>query len=118
MRLHPFKLVIKNVSKDTQQLNIDAKQGSQDYISFELTDENNNSSVVTKKVDTSKSRMPAYIYIGPGKSKEFEIFLSPADWENAGALAAKGARRLHARAVYKSGSKKYCSDYYDFILDQ
>jgi hypothetical protein len=117
MRLHPFKLVLKNISKDTQQLSIDAKQGSQDYISFEVTDENNNSAVITKKVDTSKSNMPTYIYIGPGKRKEFEIFMSPADWENAGSLVNKGARRLHARAVYKSGSKKFCSDYYDFIIE-
>jgi len=118
MRLHPFKLVIKNISKDTQQLSIDAKQGSQDYISFEVTDENDNSNLITKKVDTSKSQMPTYIYIAPGKRKEFEIFLSPADWENAGSLVSKGARRLHVRAVYKSGSKKFCSDYYDFIIEE
>jgi hypothetical protein len=117
MRIKPLRVVVKNISNDTQKLIIDSKQGSLDFISFEITDENNNSNLITKKVDTSKSKVPAYTYIAPGKNRFFEVYLSPAEWENVGALVNKGSRKLHARAVYKSGSRNFCSTYYDFVVE-
>jgi hypothetical protein len=98
MRIKPLRVVVKNISNDTQKLIID-------------------SNLITKKVDTSKSKVPAYTYIAPGKNRFFEVYLSPAEWENVGALVNKGSRKLHARAVYKSGSRNFCSTYYDFVVE-
>lgn len=110
--LRPFKVVVKNVSKDTQTLAVDLSQGPLTYISFEVSDENGNENLITKKIDINKSQLSNYQYIGPGRSKEFEVLITQKEWDNAFALAGKGSRKFKVRALYKSGSKTFYSDYY------
>ncbi len=121
----PFKVILKNTSSSTQSLNIGGGFGGSSYggksgiglITFEVTDENGNENVVTKKIDVDQSRGESYIYLGPGKAKEFEILLTPTEWNNAFKLMNKGASRLRARASYKSGSTVIYSDYYTILLE-
>ena len=114
----PLKVVIKNISSDTQRLDIDTADEGLGQINFEITDEKENRNVVTKKVDLGKSQSKAYRLIGPGNTKEFEIRLNPDEWENAFKFVKEGASRLRARAVYKNGSNTICSDYYTIILEE
>ncbi|HPM42440.1 MAG TPA: hypothetical protein PLV52_01245 [Candidatus Omnitrophota bacterium] len=121
----PFKVVLKNISSSTQSLNIGSGSGGSSYgaksgitlITFETTDENGNTNVVTKKVELGQSRGESYIYMAPGKTKEFEIMLSPNEWNNAFKLADQGATRIKARVSYKSGSTTIYSDYYTIIIE-
>ncbi|MBP7056428.1 MAG: hypothetical protein KBB52_06225 [Candidatus Omnitrophica bacterium] len=125
MPVIPFKVVLKNVSSSSQSLNIGSGSGGSSYgaksgislVTFETTDENGNTNVVTKKVEASQSRGESYIYLAPGKTKEFEIMLSPNEWNNAFKLAEQGASRIKARASYKSGSTTIYSDYYTVIIE-
>jgi hypothetical protein len=112
-----FKVVIKNISSGTQRLDIDTADNGLGQIFFEVTDENENRNVVTKKADLTRSQSRGYVLLGPGNTKEFEIFLSRGEWENAFKLVKDGASRLRARAVYKNGSNTICSDYYTIVLE-
>lgn len=86
-------------------------------ITFEITDNKGNNNVVTKKVDV-KSSKESYVYLAPGKSKEFEILLSSSEWNNAFQLMDQGATQARARASYKNGSTVIYSDYYTILLEE
>lgn len=119
-----FKVVLKNISSDSQSLSIGSGWGGSDYggasgmglITFEITDDKGNNNVVTKEMDV-KSSKESYVYLGPGKSKEFEILLAPTEWSNAFKLRDQGATQARARASYKSGSTVIYSDYYTILLN-
>jgi hypothetical protein len=117
IQTRPFRVVLKNISKETQKLFLDQSHGPLDCISFEITDENNNQNVVTKKIDPKRSQMSAYQYLAPGQTKEFDILMSPKEWDNSFKLVMQGARKLRARVLYKSGSETIYSDYYDFVIE-
>lgn len=120
-----FKVVLKNVSSSSQSLDIGSGWGGSSYggtsgtglITFEITDENGNNNVVTKKVDVNQSKKESYVYLGPGKSKEFEIMLTSREWDNAFKLMNTGSTRLRARASYKNRSNIIYSDYYTILLE-
>lgn len=114
----PFMVILKNVSDRTQQLMVDEATQGFGLITFEITDENGNNNVVTKKISATLSRSEGYRNLGPGKKKEFEVFLNEREWNNAFKLLRSGAVKLLARAAYKNRSETIYSDYYTLVLDQ
>jgi hypothetical protein len=115
----PFKVVLKNITSSTQSLNVDEANQGLGLITFDITDENGNNNVVTKKTEVGgESRYQGYNYINPGKIKEFEIMLTEREWSNAYKLVHQGATKLKARASYKNGSTVIYSDYYTIIFEQ
>ena len=116
-----FRIILKNVSSDTQSLlkaTASSAEKGMGQIFFESTDESGNRNVVTKKIDASQSKMQGYSYIGPGKSVDFDVSLTPKDWEGLGLLVSKGARKLRTRAAYKNGTSTIYSDYYTVIIEE
>lgn len=116
--VRPFRVVVKNITSSTQRLDLDIAEMGLGQIIFEVTDEKDNKNVITKKADLSKSKGMSYTYLNPGQTKEFDIQLSRADWDNAHNLVEKGATKLRARAAYKNGSNVIYSDYYTIILEE
>jgi hypothetical protein len=98
-------------------LNIDQATKGYGLISFEVTDEHGNNNVVTKKIAVDQTTSEGYKYIGPGKTKEFEIRLTEGEWENAFKLVKLGAAKLRARACYKNASTVIYSRYYTILLE-
>jgi hypothetical protein len=116
--VRPLKVVLKNVTSSTQHLNTDLSSQGFDLITFEMTDERGNNNVVTKKIDLSRSGAQGYDYIGPGKTKEFEILLTEREWNNAFKLTKQGATQLRARVSYRNGSNVIYSDYYTILFQE
>ncbi|HPN72875.1 MAG TPA: hypothetical protein PKZ41_02650 [Candidatus Omnitrophota bacterium] len=114
--VRPFKVVLKNTSSSPQPLNIDLAQKGLGLLTFEITDESGNKNVVSKKPDPILSKSESYIYVAPGKTKEFEIILTEREWNNAFKLIKQGSSKVRARASYKNGSKMIYSDYYTLVL--
>jgi hypothetical protein len=120
-----FRVALKNVSSSPQTLSIEGSYGGSKYggasgmshITFEITDENGNNNVVSKKVGANQSKDESYLYLNPGKTKNFDILLTSSEWDNAFELSDQGAKDLHARAAYKNGPSVIYSDYYDVRLD-
>lgn len=112
----PLKVVLKNISSSSQRLNTDMASGGLDLITFEMTDERGNNNIVTKKVDPIQTRAQGYEYIGPGKTKEFEIMVTEREWNNAYKLAKDGVTKVRARVTYKNGSTVISSPYYTIMF--
>lgn len=114
----PFKIVLKNVTSSTQSLVVGGANKGLGLITFEITDENGNSNVVTKKIDASQSTNHGYNYLAPGKTKEFMIALNEQEWDNVFKLARQGAAKLTARASYKNGPTVIYSGYYTILPNE
>jgi hypothetical protein len=112
----PFKVVLRNITSNTQVLRVDEASRGLNLITFEITDENGNNNIVTKKIDLSKSRSEGYNNIAPGKTKEFEIILTEKEWDNSFKMLKQGVSKVKVRASYRNGSTIIYSDYYTVIL--
>jgi len=122
--IRPLKVALKNITSKTQRLNVSSRLNADetsiglDAISFEMTDENGNKNIITKKVDPRQSSSQGYNYVNPGETKEFEVLMSEREWNNAFKLQKQGASKLRARASYRNGSDVIYSDYYTILLER
>lgn len=113
-----FRIVLKNVTSQTQELQLESADRGYGRIELYATDENNNENIITKKVDPSLSRGTGQAFVGPGRTKYFDINLTPSEWNNVFKLAQKGATRITVRAAYRNRSTTMFSDPYTVVVTE
>lgn len=112
----PFYVIIKNISKTSQQIYKQAMAEAIDGFSFEVIDEKDHRVIVKKKPQDLSSKMLISRYLSPGDSVQAHVVIDPDEWENIPVLEPGKIKFFKVRVIYSSNNKSIYSDYYHLEL--
>ncbi|MCE9613672.1 MAG: hypothetical protein K8T26_05305 [Lentisphaerae bacterium] len=111
-----FSVQVRNAADVSKQVWTDRMSGTLSKLRFEVTDEQGNRTVISKKEVFGQGEVWASRYLDPGESVVSSILLTPEEWNNVSRVPAGEVRRITVRAIYESGSETLTSETYEVTI--
>lgn len=109
----PFYVELKNTSGSSKLIYRKA-QNELAGLEFEVTDENNQKTIVTRKKEYLTSEAITSKHLGAGKTVRNHIVIDHNEWENGTIM--KPQKKYKVRVIYNNNHSKIYSDYYTVFV--